>query len=822
MRHPWRSVALLPAVRIFIFLAAGILLQWHAPTQPRTLWIISASLLTVLSALILAARFVTMRRIRSGTIRSRDWQQSILLTRDILLAALLLATGMLLCMNALGGFSLDLLKHADKKEKVLLRGRIIASPRVASGRQRFPLAATCLIDGGDTLRIQGRLLVSYSRSRYNEHDTLVQLREGDLVEVRCRLRLPRSPRNPHAFDARSWMLQEGALLQASVSKGSDLRVVGKATLPWWKEMVSELRLGMRKAITALFRPTQAAVMNGLLLGDRSGIDGETLTDFRRSSIMHILAVSGLHAGILLMMVFMPLERLRFPFRAAAALTALWLFTAITGFAAPVTRASLMATLFLGGIFMQRAGSSINALAVAGIIIAAFDPLSLLGLSFQLSFGAVLGILLFHDRIQKTLTALLPKRLQGKAADALLALIALTVAAQSLTMPLLAGSFGQISVVGLLTNVIAVPLVFVVVCCGILSVAAFSLGSVGAQLFAATSGGALELIFLTSERIAAVPCGVLDLPALPSSVMILYVGAVAYLSATPGRMRQKAPLLALLILTAVVTAMALDPGPPPRLRVSFLDVGQGDAILVEIPGSDAWLIDTGPGGDRGNSGTQVILPYLRANGIRRLAGLVITHPDDDHRGGAAAVLNGVTVDSAYISCTWPEKGVAAALLALMNSRTRGVRDARAGDVFTLGSGARLYVLSPPADVDCTPSNENSVVMLLIFGTTRFLFTGDADAAAERRMIARYDSFLRADVLKVGHHGSTTSTSPGFAVKVKPKHAVIMVGRNNHFNHPRQEVLNRLRLVGAKVHRTDVEGAVIFESDGKTVTKLRWSK
>jgi competence protein ComEC len=115
-----------------------------------------------------------------------------------------------------------------------------------------------------------------------------------------------------------------------------------------------------------------------------------------------------------------------------------------------------------------------------------------------------------------------------------------------------------------------------------------------------------------------------------------------------------------------------------------------------------------------------------------------------------------------------------------------------------------------------------VLLLIYGSTRFLFTGDADVEAEQRMIARYDAFLRADVLKVGHHGSATSTSPGFAVKVRPKHAVISVGRNNHFNHPRQEVLNRLRLVGAKVYRTDIEGAVIFESDGSRVTKVRWSR
>ncbi|MFZ1731590.1 MAG: DNA internalization-related competence protein ComEC/Rec2 [Bacteroidota bacterium] len=810
MRHPWRSVALLPAMRIFIFMAFGIALQWSAPLPPKTLW--SASIAFLTAAIIV---------LRPGAFRPA-WKPTLRLVRDISLLALMTTVGMILCMNALRSFPLDLLRFADQKEKVVLRGTVAADPRSAPDRQRFPLDVSRIISCKDTTAIRGRILLSYGRSQYDKKDTLLPLRIGDVIEVRCRLRVPRPPRNPHAFDARSWLLQEGILLQASASKGGDLRITGNDELSWWKHFVSGVRHGLRSAVAGLYSPTHAAVMNGLLLGDRSGIAEETLDDFRRSGIMHILAVSGLHAGIVLMMVFVPLERLRFPLRAAAALTALWLFAAITGFAPPVTRASLMATLFLGGVLLQRAGSSINALAVAGILIAAFDPLAILGLSFQLSFGAVLGILLFHDRIQRALTALLPKRLRGKASDTLLSLIALTVAAQTLTMPLLAGNFGQISAVGLLTNVVAVPLVFVVVCCGILSVTLFPLWTGMAQLFAATSGTALDLILASSDFFAAFPGGVIDLPALPSAIMILYVGAIAYLSATPGRMRQKLSLLSIFIVTAVISGTMLFPSPQAKLRVTFLDVGQGDAILIEIPGSDAWLIDTGPGGDRGNSGTQVILPHLRANGIRRLAGLVITHPDDDHRGGAAAVLNAVTVDSAYLSCTWPATGESGALRKLMTSRTRGVRDVRAGDMFTIGKQARLYVLSPPADIDCTPSNGNSVVLMLIYGSTRFLFTGDADVEAERRMIARYDSFLRADVLKVGHHGSTTSTSPGFAVKVKPKHAVITVGRNNHFNHPRQEVLNRLRLVGAKVHRTDLEGAVIFESDGESLTKLRWSK
>lgn len=805
MRHPWRRIALLPAMRIFLFFSAGIILQWHAPCGDRVILAAAATVFACAVFFLLAARR----------------QPALQLPRDVCLVLLLLLAGMLSGAAALARFPADLLPYADRREKVRLHGVVASHPRATSDRQRCILRITRVIDGQNSAAAAGTVLFSYNRSRFDSSDTLLRLQVGDAVEIRCRLRVPRPPRNPHAFDARSWMLQEGALLQASASKGSDLRLIARGEAAWWRLRVGELRDAVRDAITRLYPPHPAAVMTGLLLGDRSGIDAETLDDFRRSGIMHILAVSGLHAGIVLMMAFVPFERLRFPLRAGIALAFLWVFAAVTGFAPPVTRASLMATLFLGGIQFQRPGSSINALAVAGVIILILDPLSLLGLSFQLSFGAVLGILLFHDRIQNSLTSLLPRMLRGKAADTVLALLSLTLSAQALTLPLLAANFGQISASGLLTNILAVPLVFVVVCCGILSVLTLAVWSAPAHLFAATAGGALDLIFIASDQLAALPGGVIDLPALPSAVLFLYVSAIAYLAATPGRMRQKLFILALFILTAVITGSALAPSPDPQLRVTFLDVGQGDAALIEVPGSAPWLIDTGPGGARSGSGTQTILPYLRARGIARLGGLIITHPDDDHRGGAEAVLEGVRVDSAYISCTWKRDGESGALYALMQSRTRGVRDVRAGDRFALGSRARLYVLSPPADTDCTPSNRNSVVVLLVYGKTRFLFTGDADVEAERQMLARYDSFLHADVLKVGHHGSTTSTSPGFAVKVKPRYAVISVGRNNQFNHPRQEILTRLRLAGAQIHRTDIEGAVIFTSDGRQVSHVRWS-
>lgn len=805
MRHPWRGIFILPALRAALLLALGIALQWHVPIGTQKLFAAAVVLCVAGTAFILLERRIRMLR----------------LPRDLAVALLLVALGMLRCATALESFPTELLRWADRREKILLRGVVVSDPRVASDRQRFLLDATELHDAADSFAVTGRVLCRYGVSAWVEGDTLLPLRAGDVVELRCRLRVPLPPRNPHGFDARTWVLGEGAVLQASVSKGTDLRLLDRGRVPMWKRLVSDIRQGMRHAIASLYSPEQAAVMNGLLLGDRSGIEQDMLTEFRRSGIMHILAVSGLHAGIVLSLFFLPLERLRFPLRATLALAGLWTYAAVTGFAPPVTRAALMATLLLGGTLFQRGGSSVNALGAAAAVILLLDPLALFGLSFQLSFAAVLGILLFHERIVASLGTLFPRRLRCKAADGLLSLFALTLAAQSLTVPLLAGGFGELSIAGLATNLGAVPLVFVVVACGMVSLLASFMWTAGAASLAATAGGALDLVVLLSGTLASIPFAVVDVPAFHPGVWILYLACIVYLSATPGRMRQKLFLLSLLVVTVVVGGLFALPSTPERLRVTFFDVGQGDAALVEIPGQLPWLIDVGPGDEKMNSGTQVILPALRAAGIRRLGAIVITHPDNDHAGGAPSVIEGVRVDSVYVACAWNDHGDAGRVLATAASEKTGLRDVRAGERFDCGSLARFYVLSPPPD-DCEPSNNNSVVLLLVYGTTRFLFTGDAEADAERRMITRYDAFLRADVLKVGHHGSTTSTTPGFAVKVKPKHAVISVGRNNRFNHPRQEILTRLRLVGAHIHRTDIEGAIIFESDGRQVRKLQWNR
>ena len=800
MRHSWRRIALLPAVRMLLFIIAGILLQWHLSLRSEDIALPTILLLPGVFVLHLLTR------------RRRTLQ----ILRDTTLLLLLVITGILRTAVALESRPADLLVFADKKEKLDLIGVVAEHPREYADRRRFRLDCRFVMSP-DSIPVRGTVLATYRRSAWDAADTLIPIRLGDVVKLHGRLRTPLTPRNPGGFDARRWLVTEGSVLLCSVSKGEDLEIVGQEDPGLPGRVTGILRRVMRESINAQYASEHAGILTGLLLGDRGMIEDTVLNDFRRTGIMHILAVSGLHAGIILMMVFMPLERLPFAARALSALTVLWLFAAVTGFAPPVTRASIMATIVLVGILLQRDSQPINALAAAGTGILLADPLALFGLSFLLSFGAVLGILLFQQRVQTALLRVFPRMWRPKLQPAA-ALLSLTLSAQALTLPLLAQEFGQVSPSVLLANLVAVPLVFLTVTCGSLSLLLFHILPALATPFAAVAAASIDLILITSELLARLPGASVSLPPLPSLIVILYFTGIAYLTISQGRVRQKLLVLSITLIAVLTAAPAIAPDSGNIIRVTFLDVGQGDAAVVELPDGSALLIDTGPGSRNWNAGSAIILPFLRARGIRRLHMMIITHPDNDHAGGAQAVVEELPVGQVLVGGRWPESGAGKELMDVMTARTDSVRDVRAGLRIPLPGEAMLYVLSPPADIDCEASNEHSVVVLLRYGTTRFLFTGDADAEAERRMVARYDSFLHADVLKVGHHGSTTSSSPGFVVKVRPRHAVISAGRNNHFNHPRQEVLDRLRLAGAHISRTDIEGAIMFLSDGRRVEKL----
>jgi competence protein ComEC len=308
------------------------------------------------------------------------------------------------------------------------------------------------------------------------------------------------------------------------------------------------------------------------------------------------------------------------------------------------------------------------------------------------------------------------------------------------------------------------------------------------------------------------------------VVTIYLGLifVSQLSSPQSARR----LLIMLLLAVNIGVFARCARSNGTLKVIFADVGQGDAIVVRFPDNRVLLVDAGPQSDQFDAGKRIVGPLLRREGVSTIDLLVATHPHSDHIGGVAWMYEEFDVRSTLECGHGMSSQVYEEYCAGRDQENTSVTVAADGEVlrdFPLG---RLYVLHPrrraTTSFEAANLNNESVVLKLQYGTTSVLLEGDAEREAEYSMVRRYGSFLRSSVLKVGHHGSMTSTTVEFLHAVNPEYAVISVGRYNTFHHPSRTVLRRLRDAGAVVHRTDTQGALVLESDGARWSVTQWQE
>ncbi len=437
----------------------------------------------------------------------------------------------------------------------------------------------------------------------------------------------------------------------------------------------------------------------------------------------------------------------------------------------------------------------------------FDP------GFQLSFAATAGIVYLAAPARAALERLgCPPRLA--------AAVGVSAAAQCAVLPVMAAHFNQLSLIGPAANLVVVPLAGAATTAGLFALAAAALSDVAGSLGLHLAWALALLLRIAVWLAAAVPWALVHVPAPGPPAMALW-GLAAALAAIVGtRPAHRAALLA----TAAGVVVALAPHLAPhdgRLRVTFLDVGQGDAILVEVPGGPSLLVDGGPGGSaRFDVGERVVAPFLWNRGYQRLDVVAATHADSDHSGGLAAVFRRFTVGEVWENGRW---GIGHEDVVTALARARAPRRVvTAGARMWLGD-ALVTVLNPssgPGEESLTGENDQSLVLRLDWRGVALLLTGDLTAGGEERLIEARAP-LAATVLKVAHHGSRTSTAEAFVGASGPRFAVVSVGARNPFRHPGPEVLARLSDAGARVYRTDRDGAVLVETDGASLWVTRWA-
>lgn len=559
---------------------------------------------------------------------------------------------------------------------------------------------------------------------------------------------------------------------------------------------------LRERLGERFSGSMEPLALALLLGDRVDLDPALTDAFAASGTLHLLAVSGLQVGFLAALLHLGLGLAGLAPRPKAVATAslLALYTALVGAPPSIVRGALMAVVVVWARADERRVSMWQAWGLAAMAVLAWRPLDLLDLGFALSFGAVAG-LLAGAPLDRAL-ARSGSRPRRFLASGLVATTASTLG----TLPIQAAAFGWIAPAGFPVNPVAVPL------------SCLSLPALWMALLADATG--IELLAAPLTATAAATIGALEaVVALGGARAPIWVpGELGWTAGSAGlfvlawvaarfrpRMAMGAAAFGLALLLAA-------PARPFRgWEVVWLDVGQGDAVVVHFPDGRTWLIDAGPSYPFGDAGRSIVLPYLRRRGVSRLDWLVTTHADLDHVGGAAGVIRGLPV-SRWASPMAVDDNTAWLELLAASAGGPAPLTLRAGQRFQRGA-IGIDVLHPtpewvPVDAwdDRRSANEASVVLLMGQGACRLLLTGDLGEPGETALAERLADSLAAGLLHVGHHGSRHSSSASFLERVAPRHAVVSVGRSNRYGHPHPEALERLSAAGARVYRTDRQGPV----------------
>jgi competence protein ComEC len=686
---------------------------------------------------------------------------------------------------------------------VVLEGRLAQEPvRWPPDRARLLLDVEATHLGPERLPARGLVQLTI----YGEPTT--PLGEGQRVLVDARVHRPIGYRNPGGFDYPAHLRREGILLVGHAR--ADRLTALTPDEPSWRVTVKRWAVDV---IATRLPDTSAALLAGLLLGERSALPPASDEAFRRAGVYHILAVSGFNVALLAGAVFAGLAICGVPRRAAAVVAAAVLtgFALVVGGQPSVLRATVMGLLLLAALLLDRQSQLPNALALATLALLLWRPGDLWEPGFQLSFAATAGIVY--------LTPWLTERLTARGWPPwLAAAVAVSLGAQAAVTPLMAAHFNQLSLIGVVANLAVVPLAAVATALGMLALLADLLpGPLGVLFFHCLWPVLLTLRALVALA-ASLPAAMVYLPAPALAASLAWYGAVLLAPRVAGSPRRRTLMAGLLLAIAALSAWPWLRPTERMLRVTFVDVGQGDAVLIELPDGPRLLVDGGPGGaGRFDVGERVLAPFLWNRPLGHLDVVALSHWDADHSGGLAAVLTRFRVGELWESGRAPA-GAPETGAALARARVPR-RVLTAGQRLWLGH-ALLSVLGP-APGSPLAANDESLVLRLDWRGMSLLLPGDLGARGEALLVERGGP-LRALALKVAHHGSRSSSSAPFLQAARPRVAVISVGARNPFGHPSPEALARLEAAGARVYRTDRDGAVILETDGTVLRVTAWAR
>jgi competence protein ComEC len=643
---------------------------------------------------------------------------------------------------------------------------------------------------------------------------------GNKIRVEGRFQKGREERNPGEFNYDNYLHSKGISGLFFVNDDYDVKIID-----WSSNLFQKTIFNARKfvdsKINSFHNSQTAGLLRGLLLADRSNIDYETRTEFVNSGVMHILAVSGLHVGYIALIFIVVFGRFNIFIRSILTIVGLIAFLLLTGMPASVFRAVVMAVVIIFAYMTNRSSNIFNSLAIAAFIVLALNPEEIFSAGFQLSFLAVLSIAVIYPIIQNFINSL---QLKSIVVNYILLFMGVSLSAQIGTLPLTLIYFGKLSLVALLTNLIVIPLAGAIVGIAILTLTLSLFISSIAVFYAAAN----ELLVFILFKVVSF-AGDTDYSFIPIKNFTLYDSAIFYLAIvliiyglTKFGSRAGKFIFIILVIGNAVLLSSFDNKnllKENKLSVMMIDVSQGDAALIKFPNEQTTLIDGGYASYYFDNGERIIKPLLNYFDIDKIDYAFVSSMKQESYGGFVNLIKSNKIRNIVKPVLDSSSLVDVKFEELIREQKIPIKYFRK-NVFEI-SKVKIYFLNMVDFAsDVRKDYSQTGVIKLVYGNTSFLFPGNIENETEYFYCDEYKNFLKSDVLKISNNGSVNSSSLEFLQTVQPKISLISVANQNKFGKTSSLILERLKKIGSQVYRTDEEGAVLLQSDGDKINKVRW--
>lgn len=713
----------------------------------------------------------------------------------------------------------------SKTETITIKGKIKRETKTKEYGKIYKVQIEEITQNGKEIKAQKKNIY------IQENKTKIKLQYGDIIEVKGKYEEPESRRNYKGFDYKLYLKTKNIL---GTLKTTNIKKVShkiENPIEYIESKSIKLSENLKQKANDILPQEIASIFIGIILGDTTEISEEVIENFRNANMSHILAVSGMHMSYLILLATQIIGKLigkKQAYYISIILIIEYMF--LTGFSASIIRAGIMGIILISSKIFYKNNDVLTNIAISALIILLKNPYTILDLSFQFSYGGTIGIILFQKFISKNF---LEKIIKSKK---IIEIISVTISAQIIILPISIMQFNKLNIYFILTNLIIGFIIGPVMACGFIFLITLIINVKTAQIFSIILQIAIKTLILTSQ-IAKLPYSNIYL-STPNFIQIIiyflsihifmfiyYIYNTKNKTQTVKRFRNiismikfylkyrmtpktksRTKIISIIIIALIMVMQII----PKDLKVYFVDVNQGDSTFIVTPKGKTILIDGG-GSSYTNVGKNTLLPYILDRGYTKIDIAIISHMDLDHCDGIIYLMDKIKIKTIIIGKQYEESDNYKRFVKLAKEKRIEVKIVEARENINIERNVNLDILWPDSKNKISENaiNNNSLVFKLKYKKYSILFTGDIEEIAEKTILERYKNMLQSTILKVAHHGSKTSTTPEFLKAVKPRYALIGVGKNNKFGHPSENTIKKLKEMKVKIFRTDELGEITIK-------------